>query len=163
LTRQRRQNCVPPPWIEDAELNRLSSHDQHPTITSHVEISTGGDESLSQGAVVVELTKRNMQIFISPQAMPQAMPQAEYQKFRIFQNIASGFALRRCPRANKNLHIPSGHASEFSEFFRNLAPGVAPGYAAGLVKICIFSQAALEGIKNLHILPSGYALSSLRQ
>ncbi|KRY98330.1 hypothetical protein T4B_14138, partial [Trichinella pseudospiralis] len=55
LTRQRRQNCVPPPWIEDAELNRLSSHDQHPTIASHVEISTGGDESLSQGAVVVEL------------------------------------------------------------------------------------------------------------
>ncbi|KRY89235.1 hypothetical protein T4D_10177 [Trichinella pseudospiralis] len=57
-SRQRRQNCVPPPWIEDAELNRLSSHDQHPTIASHVEISTGGDESLSQGAVVVELTKR---------------------------------------------------------------------------------------------------------
>ncbi|KAL1285191.1 Signal transducer and activator of transcription [Trichinella pseudospiralis] len=52
---QLRQNCVPPPWIEDAELNRLSSHDHHPTIASHVEISTGGDESLSQGAVVVEL------------------------------------------------------------------------------------------------------------
>ncbi|KRY89146.1 hypothetical protein T4D_8574 [Trichinella pseudospiralis] len=175
-----------------------------------------------------------MQIFTSPQAMPQAMPQAEYQKFRIFQNIAPGFALRHCPRANKNLHMASGHASEFfrnfapgrcpqatpqgkpkfayalrlclgqlfapylplgmyyanlfdlrhslekyanficpqgtpqatpqakfqkfsefSEFFRNLAPGVAPGYAAGL--------AALEGTKNLHILPSGYALSSLRQ
>ncbi|KAL1285240.1 Kelch-like protein [Trichinella pseudospiralis] len=54
--RTRRQNCVPPPWIEDAELNRLSSHDHHPTIASHVEISTGGDESLSQGAVV-ELKK----------------------------------------------------------------------------------------------------------
>ncbi|KRY86254.1 hypothetical protein T4D_8519 [Trichinella pseudospiralis] len=86
--------------------------------------------------------------------MPQAMPQAEYQKFRIFQNIAPGFALRHCPRANKNLHMASGHAS---------APGVAPGYAAGLIKICIFLQAALEGIKNLHILPSGNALSSLRQ
>ncbi|KRY69124.1 hypothetical protein T4A_2998 [Trichinella pseudospiralis] len=58
-----------------------------------------------------------MQIFTSPQAMPQAMPQAEYQKFRIFQNIAPGFALRHCPRANKNLHMASGHAS---------APGVAP-------------------------------------
>ncbi|KRZ09579.1 hypothetical protein T4C_7017, partial [Trichinella pseudospiralis] len=34
---------------------------------------------------------------------PQATPQAKFQKF-----------------------------SEFSEFFRNLAPGVAPGYAAGL-------------------------------
>ncbi|KRY89149.1 hypothetical protein T4D_4566 [Trichinella pseudospiralis] len=35
---------------------------------------------------------------------PQGTPQAKFQKF-----------------------------SEFSEFFRNLAPGVAPGYAAGLV------------------------------
>ncbi|KRX89508.1 hypothetical protein T4E_437 [Trichinella pseudospiralis] len=108
-----------------------------------------------------------MQIFTSPQAMPQAMPQAEYQKFRIFQNIAPGFALRHCPRANKNLHMASGHASGI--FLHNispqgsLAPGVAPGYAAGLLKICISLQATLEGIKNLHILPSGYALSSLRQ
>ncbi|KRY89179.1 hypothetical protein T4D_2881 [Trichinella pseudospiralis] len=52
-----------------------------------------------------------MQIFTCLQATPQAMPQAEYQKFRIFQNIAPGFALRHCPRANKNLHIASGHAS----------------------------------------------------
>ncbi|KRY69125.1 hypothetical protein T4A_12245 [Trichinella pseudospiralis] len=129
-----------------------------------------------------------MQIFTSPQAMPQAMPQAEYQNFRIFQNIAPGFALRHCPRANKNLHIPSGHASalkhglrgkyanlfdlrhslekyanfylplsyapgyasgrisnfpEFSEFFRNLAPGVAP-------------RLRHRVNQNLHM-PSGYA------
>ncbi|KRY69121.1 hypothetical protein T4A_9237 [Trichinella pseudospiralis] len=63
-----------------------------------------------------------MQIFTSPQAMPQAMPQAEYQKFRIFQNIAPGFALRHCPRANKNLHMASGHAS-----------GYALGYALGRI------------------------------
>ncbi|KRZ35479.1 hypothetical protein T4C_9014 [Trichinella pseudospiralis] len=37
------------------------------------------------------------------ESTPQATPQAKFQKF-----------------------------SEFSEFFRNLAPGVAPGYAAGL-------------------------------
>ncbi|KRZ38685.1 hypothetical protein T4C_3445 [Trichinella pseudospiralis] len=41
--------------------------------------------------------------FICPQGSPQATPQAKFQKF-----------------------------SEFSEFFRNLALGVAPGYAAGL-------------------------------
>ncbi|KRX85844.1 hypothetical protein T4E_3696 [Trichinella pseudospiralis] len=39
------------------------------------------------------------------------MPQAEYQNFRIFQDIAPGFALRHCPRANKNLHMASSHAS----------------------------------------------------
>ncbi|KRY38412.1 hypothetical protein T4A_11579 [Trichinella pseudospiralis] len=36
--------------------------------------------------------------------------------------------------------------SEFSEFFRNLAPGVAPGYAAGLVKICIYPWAMPRAI-----------------
>ncbi|KRY97051.1 hypothetical protein T4C_4474, partial [Trichinella pseudospiralis] len=36
--------------------------------------------------------------------------------------------------------------SEFSEFFRNLAPGVALGYAAGLVKICIYPRAMPRAI-----------------
>ncbi|KRX13910.1 hypothetical protein T07_12253 [Trichinella nelsoni] len=44
-------------------------------------------------------------------ATPQAMPQAIFRKFRNFKNIAPGFALRLRPRANKNLHIPSGNAS----------------------------------------------------
>ncbi|KRY17145.1 hypothetical protein T12_9337 [Trichinella patagoniensis] len=44
-------------------------------------------------------------------ATPQAMPQAIFRKFRNFSNIAPGFALRLRPRANKNLHIPSGYAS----------------------------------------------------
>ncbi|KRX64335.1 hypothetical protein T09_12482 [Trichinella sp. T9] len=43
--------------------------------------------------------------------------------------------LRLCPRANKNLHIPSG----------NLAPGVASGYAPGQIKICIFPQGYAPG------------------
>ncbi|KRY48446.1 hypothetical protein T03_12750 [Trichinella britovi] len=52
-----------------------------------------------------------MQIFICPKATPQAMPQAIFRKFRNFSKIAPGFALRLRPRANKNLHIPSGYAS----------------------------------------------------
>ncbi|KRX56347.1 hypothetical protein T09_5717 [Trichinella sp. T9] len=44
-------------------------------------------------------------------ATPQAMPQAIFRKFRNFSKIAPGFALRLRPRANKNLHIPSGYAS----------------------------------------------------
>ncbi|KRY06070.1 hypothetical protein T12_7607 [Trichinella patagoniensis] len=44
--------------------------------------------------------------------------------------------LRLCPRANKNLHIPSG----------NLAPGVASGYAPGQIKICIFPQGMPQAI-----------------
>ncbi|KRX34716.1 hypothetical protein T05_4645, partial [Trichinella murrelli] len=46
-----------------------------------------------------------------PKATPQAMPQAIFRKFRNFSKIAPGFALRLRPRANKNLHIPSGYAS----------------------------------------------------
>ncbi|KRY55115.1 hypothetical protein T03_16910 [Trichinella britovi] len=52
-----------------------------------------------------------MQIFICPKATPQAMPQAIFRKFRNFSKIAPGVALRLRPRANKNLHIPSGYAS----------------------------------------------------
>ncbi|KRY69107.1 hypothetical protein T4A_1838 [Trichinella pseudospiralis] len=103
-----------------------------------------------------------MQIFTSPQAMPQAMPQAEYQKFRIFQNIAPGFALRHCPRANKNLHMASGHASAlpqgkyanlfdlrhslrgYANFYFPL--GYAPGYASG--RISKFSEFS-EFFRNL--------------
>ncbi|KRY89202.1 hypothetical protein T4D_7944 [Trichinella pseudospiralis] len=58
----------------------------------------------------------------------------KYQKFRIFQSIAPGFALRRCPRANKNLHMASGHAS-------------APGFVL---------RRRPRANKNLHI-PSGHA------
>ncbi|KRZ36501.1 hypothetical protein T4C_9414 [Trichinella pseudospiralis] len=109
-----------------------------------------------------------MQIFTSPQAMPQAMPQAEYQKFRIFQNIAPGFALRHCPRANKNLHMASGHASGI--FLHNISP-------QGFMQIFISPQAwpqgkyanlfdlrhSLEKYANFY-LPSGYALGNgLRQ
>ncbi|KRY52971.1 hypothetical protein T03_8727, partial [Trichinella britovi] len=48
-------------------------------------------------------------------------------------NVAPGFALRLRPRANKNLHIPSGYAS---------GPQALPsGYAPGQIKICIFPQA----------------------
>ncbi|KRX33808.1 hypothetical protein T06_200 [Trichinella sp. T6] len=39
------------------------------------------------------------------------MPQAIFRKFRNFSKIAPGDALRLRPRANKNLHIPSGYAS----------------------------------------------------
>ncbi|KRY80166.1 hypothetical protein T4D_3972 [Trichinella pseudospiralis] len=54
------------------------------------------------------------------EATPQAMPQAEYRKFRIFKNIAPGFAPRLRLRPNKNLHIPSGCAS--GNFFAQYLP-----------------------------------------
>ncbi|KRY25763.1 hypothetical protein T01_8013 [Trichinella spiralis] len=54
--------------------------------------------------------ERFMQIFNPLGATPQAMPQAIFRKFRNFLKIAPGFALRLRPRANKNLHIPSGYA-----------------------------------------------------
>ncbi|KRX64487.1 hypothetical protein T09_10467 [Trichinella sp. T9] len=77
------------------------------------------------------------------QATPQAMPQAIFRKFRNFSKIAPGFALRLRPRANKNLHIPSGYASgvllhhicpqgRFMQIFNPLGPQAFPsGYAPG--------------------------------
>ncbi|KRZ36499.1 hypothetical protein T4C_9414 [Trichinella pseudospiralis] len=142
-------------WIVAVKFHGLARRDQHPTAVSHFQIISG-------------VACRNMQIFTSPQAMPQAMPQAEYQKFRIFQNIAPGFALRHCPRANKNLHMASGHASGI--FLHNISP-------QGFMQIFISPQAwpqgkyanlfdlrhSLEKYANFY-LPSGYALGNgLRQ
>ncbi|KRZ87597.1 hypothetical protein T08_13905 [Trichinella sp. T8] len=67
-----------------------------------------------------------MQIFLCPKATPQAMPQAIFRKIRNFSKIAPGFALRLRPRANKNLHIPSGYAS--GVLLHHICPqGYAPG------------------------------------
>ncbi|KRX64246.1 hypothetical protein T09_6338 [Trichinella sp. T9] len=60
------------------------------------------------------------------QATPQAMPQAIFRKFRNFSKIAPGVALRLRPRANKNLHIPSGYAS--GVLLHHICP---QGYASG--------------------------------
>ncbi|KRY12024.1 hypothetical protein T12_4055 [Trichinella patagoniensis] len=100
-----------------------------------------------------------MQIFICPKATPQAMPQAIFRKFRNFSNIAPGFALRLRPRANKNLHIPSGYAS--GVLLHHICPqGYASGYASGnFSKISKFSNIAPgfalrlppRAMKNLHI------------
>ncbi|KRY36045.1 hypothetical protein T01_2965 [Trichinella spiralis] len=71
---------------------------------------------------------------------------------------APGFALRLRPRANKNLHIPSGYASgvllhhicpqgRFMQIFNPLGPEALPsGYAPGQIKICIFPQAMPQAI-----------------
>ncbi|KRX40907.1 hypothetical protein T05_11483 [Trichinella murrelli] len=80
-----------------------------------------------------------MQIFICPEATPQAMPQAIFRKFRNFSKIAPGFALRLRPRANKNLHIPSGYAS--GVLLHHICPQ-APGFALRLRP---------RAMKNMHI------------
>ncbi|KRY61226.1 hypothetical protein T03_17270 [Trichinella britovi] len=66
---------------------------------------------------------------------------------------APGFPPRLCPRANKNLHIPSSYAQgtllhnicpqgSFMQIFDRLRPQALPsGYAPGQIKICIFPQA----------------------
>ncbi|KRX82393.1 hypothetical protein T06_2885 [Trichinella sp. T6] len=54
------------------------------------------------------------------------MPQAIFRKFRNFSKIAPGDALRLRPRANKNLHIPSGYAS--GVLLHHICP---QGYASG--------------------------------
>ncbi|KRX80809.1 hypothetical protein T06_11360 [Trichinella sp. T6] len=67
----------------------------------------------------------------------QAMPQAKFGKFRFFKNIAPGFALRLRPRANKNLHMPSGYPpgnllhnicpqGSFMQIFNRLRPQASP-------------------------------------
>ncbi|KRX82511.1 hypothetical protein T06_3773 [Trichinella sp. T6] len=96
-----------------------------------------------------------MQIFICPEATPQAMPQAIFQKIRNFSKIAPGFALRLRPRANKNLHIPSGYAS--GVLLHHICPqGYASGYASGnFSKISKFLKYSPRlrprAMKNLHI------------
>ncbi|KRX71480.1 hypothetical protein T06_4725 [Trichinella sp. T6] len=67
-----------------------------------------------------------MQIFMCPQAMPGAMPQAIFSKFRNFLKFSPRRRLRLCPRANKNLHIPSGYAS--GVLLHHICP---QGYASG--------------------------------
>ncbi|KRX74374.1 hypothetical protein T06_12612, partial [Trichinella sp. T6] len=70
----------------------------------------------------------------------QAIPQAIYST--IFDLRGPRRRLRLCPRANKNLHIPSGYASGvLLHHICPQAPGVASGYAPGQIKICIFPQA----------------------
>ncbi|KRY48152.1 hypothetical protein T03_12895 [Trichinella britovi] len=50
------------------------------------------------------------------------------------------FALRLRPRLCLRQFF------KISKFFRNLAPGVASGYAPGQIKICIFPQAMPQAI-----------------
>ncbi|KRX79042.1 hypothetical protein T06_4455, partial [Trichinella sp. T6] len=116
-----------------------------------------------------------MQIFICPKATPQAMPQAIFRKFRNFSKIAPGDALRLRPRANKNLHIPSGYASgvllhhicpqgRFMQIFNGLGATPQAMPQAIFRKFRNFSKIAPgdalrlrpRANKNLHI-PSGYA------
>ncbi|KRY52941.1 hypothetical protein T03_11302 [Trichinella britovi] len=68
---------------------------------------------------------------------------------------APGFALRLRPRANKNLHIPSGYAS--GVLLHHICPqGYASGYASGnFSKISKFLKYSRRlrprAMKNLHI------------
>ncbi|KRY05681.1 hypothetical protein T12_5257, partial [Trichinella patagoniensis] len=118
---------------------------------------------------------RFMQIFNPLGATPQAMPRAIFRKFLNFSNIAPGFALRLRPRANKNLHIPSGYASgvllhhicpqgRFMQIFNPLGATPQAMPRAIFRKFRNFSKIAPgfalrlrpRANKNLHI-PSGYA------
>ncbi|KRY45320.1 hypothetical protein T03_3498 [Trichinella britovi] len=108
---------------------------------------------------------RFMQIFNPLGATPQAMPQAIFRKFRNFSKIAPGVALRLRPRANKNLHIPSGYASgvllhhicpqgRFMQIFNPLGATPQAMPQAIFRKFRNFSIApgvALRANKNLHI------------
>ncbi|KRY48154.1 hypothetical protein T03_10027 [Trichinella britovi] len=88
---------------------------------------------------------------------PQAMPQAIYSTIiSLRRKFSPRRRLRLCPRANKNLHIPSGPRRRLRLCPRanknlhipsgNLAPGVASGYAPGQIKICIFPQGMPQAI-----------------
>ncbi|KRY97959.1 hypothetical protein T4B_12277 [Trichinella pseudospiralis] len=101
-----------------------------------------------------------MQIILLPEAEPGASPRAgDFRKFQIFKNFLK-FSLRQRPRRYAPGYA-SGIFTKFFEFFRILAPGVAPGYASGQIKICICPQDmplafyctifALRLCENLHM------------
>ncbi|KRX17120.1 hypothetical protein T07_14377 [Trichinella nelsoni] len=78
-----------------------------------------------------------MQIFNRLRATPGAMPQAIFRKFRNFLKFSPRRRLRLCPRANKNLHIPSGYAQSILLHIICLQEGYANfylllGYAQGI-------------------------------
>ncbi|KRZ50220.1 hypothetical protein T02_10441 [Trichinella nativa] len=62
---------------------------------------------------------------------------------------APGFPLRLCPRANKNLHMPSSYAQGI--LLHNICPQGTPGFPP---RLCPRAN------KNLHI-PSSYAQGTL--
>ncbi|KRX80838.1 hypothetical protein T06_11208 [Trichinella sp. T6] len=71
------------------------------------------------------------------------------EKVSSVQDEAPGFCPRLCPRANKNLHIPSGYAQ--GNLLHNICPQGTPGFCP---RLCPRAN------KNLHI-PSGYAQGNL--
>ncbi|KRX33529.1 hypothetical protein T05_15660, partial [Trichinella murrelli] len=79
---------------------------------------------------------------------PQAMPKAFYCTIFDLRG-APGFPPRLCPRANKNLHMPSSYAQGI--LLHNICPQGTPGFPP---RLCPRAN------KNLHI-PSSYAQGSL--
>ncbi|KRX22027.1 hypothetical protein T07_2448 [Trichinella nelsoni] len=67
-------------------------------------------------------------VFFIVAATPGAMPQAIFRKFRNFLKFSPRRRLRLCPRANKNLHIPTGYAQ--SNLLHNIC--LQGGYAQGI-------------------------------
>ncbi|KRY35827.1 hypothetical protein T01_551 [Trichinella spiralis] len=110
-------------------------------------------DSSGEGTGMVEKTSGEQATILDPDSEIQLQVSTWIGR----KNTAPGFALRLRPRANKNLHIPSGYASgvllhhicpqgRFMQIFNPLRPQALPsGYAPGQIKICIFSPGYAHG------------------